>query len=43
MIAALRDRVLSIGADEADSSELGFRKRLLVSYGLTEVPDRIAP
>jgi len=38
MIAALRDRVLSIGADEADSSELRFRKRLLVGISLLILP-----
>jgi adenylate cyclase len=38
MIAALRDRVLSIGADEADSSELRFRKRLLVGIALFILP-----
>jgi adenylate cyclase len=38
MIAALRDRVLSIGADEADSSELRFRKRLLVGIALLILP-----
>ena len=38
MIAALRDRVLSIGADGADSSELRFRKRLLVGIALLILP-----
>ena len=38
MVAALRDRVLSIGADEADSSELRFRKRLLVGISLLILP-----
>ena len=38
MIAALRDRVLSIGADEADSSELRFRKRLLVGISILILP-----
>jgi adenylate cyclase len=38
MIAALRDRVLSIGADRADSSELRFRKRLLVGIALFILP-----
>jgi guanylate cyclase len=38
MIAALRDRVLSIGADAADSSELRFRKRLLVGIALLILP-----
>jgi adenylate cyclase len=38
MIAALGDRVLSIGADAADSSELRFRKRLLVGIALFILP-----
>ena len=38
MVAALRDRVLSIGADEADSSELRFRKRLLVGISILILP-----
>jgi guanylate cyclase len=38
MFAALRDRVLSIGADRADSSELRFRKRLLVGIALLILP-----
>jgi len=38
MIAALRDRVLSVGTDEADSSELRFRKRLLVGISLLILP-----
>ncbi|MFL6045725.1 MAG: adenylate/guanylate cyclase domain-containing protein [Propionibacteriaceae bacterium] len=38
MIAALGDRVLSIGADFADSSELRFRKRLLVGIALFVLP-----
>ena len=38
MIAALADRVLSIGADDADSSELRFRKRLLVGIALLVLP-----
>src|SRR5918997_3607283 len=38
MIAALRDRVLSIGADETDSSDLRFRKRLLVGIALLILP-----
>src|SRR5919106_3835344 len=37
-MAALRDRVLSIGADEADSSDLRFRKRLLVGIALLILP-----
>jgi adenylate cyclase len=38
MIAALGDRVLSIGAGSADSSELRFRKRLLVGIALFILP-----
>ena len=38
MIAPLRDRVLSIGADSADSSDLRFRKRLLVGIALLILP-----
>src|ERR671915_52723 len=38
MSAALRDRLLSIGADEADSSDLRFRKRLLVGIALLILP-----
>ena len=38
MIAALRDRVLSIGADWTDSSDLRFRKRLLVGIALFILP-----
>jgi guanylate cyclase len=38
MIAALRDRVLSLGADEADASELRFRKRLLVGISVLILP-----
>ena len=38
MIAALRERVLSIGADPADSSELRFRKQLLVGIALLILP-----
>ena len=34
----LLDRILSIGADEADSSELRFRKRLLVGIALLILP-----
>jgi hypothetical protein len=37
MIAALRDR-LSIGTDQADSSNLRFRKRLLVGIALFILP-----
>jgi guanylate cyclase len=37
-MATLRDRVLSIGADEADSSDLRFRKRLLVGIALLILP-----
>src|ERR687895_941685 len=38
MITALRDRVLSIGADRTDSSELRFRKRLLVGIAVFILP-----
>ena len=38
MFAALRDRALSIGADPADSSDLRFRKRLLVGIALLILP-----
>src|ERR671919_1819268 len=38
MIAALQDRILSIGADGADSSDLRFRKRLLVGIALFILP-----
>jgi adenylate cyclase len=38
MIAALQDRVLSIGGDEADSSDLRFRKRLLVGIAILILP-----
>jgi adenylate cyclase len=38
MIAALRDHLLSIGEDEADSSDLRFRKRLLVGIALFILP-----
>ena len=38
MIAALGDRVLSIGAGSADSSELRFHKRLLVGIALFILP-----
>jgi guanylate cyclase len=38
MIAGLRDRLLSIGADPADSPELRFRKRLLVGIALFILP-----
>ncbi|MGH2573558.1 MAG: adenylate/guanylate cyclase domain-containing protein [Actinomycetota bacterium] len=38
MFAALRDRLLSIGADRADSPELRFRKRLLVGIALFILP-----
>ena len=38
MIAALGDRVVSIGADGTDSSELRFRKRLLVGIALFILP-----
>ena len=38
MIADLGDRVLSIGADSADTSELRFRKRLVVGIALLVLP-----
>jgi adenylate cyclase len=38
MLAAVADRVLSIGADPADSSELRFRKGLLVGIALFILP-----
>ncbi|HEV2907047.1 MAG TPA: hypothetical protein VGZ50_07025, partial [Actinomycetota bacterium] len=38
MITALRDRVLSIGADPTDSSDLRFRKRLLVGIAIFILP-----
>ena len=38
MIAALGDRIVSIGAHSADSSELRFRKRLLVGIALFILP-----
>src|SRR5919106_4777502 len=38
MIAALQDHILSIGADGADSSDLRFRKRLLVGIALLILP-----
>jgi adenylate cyclase len=38
MIAGLRDRLLSIGADGDDSPELRFRKRLLVGISLFILP-----
>jgi adenylate cyclase len=38
MIAALRERVLSIGADHADPTDLRFRKRLLVGIALFILP-----
>ena len=38
MIAALRERVLLIGADESDPSELRFRKRLLVGIAVLILP-----
>ena len=38
MIAALRERALGIGADPADSSDLRFRKRLLVGIALLILP-----
>jgi adenylate cyclase len=38
VLAALADRVLSLGADPADSSELRFRKRLLVGIAILILP-----
>jgi adenylate cyclase len=38
MIATLRERVLSIGADPTDSSDLRFRKRLLVGIAILILP-----
>jgi adenylate cyclase len=38
MIATLREHLLSIGADRADSSDLRFRKRLLVGVALIILP-----
>src|SRR5918999_1039461 len=38
MIAALQERVLSIGADASDSSDQRFRKRLLVGIALLILP-----
>jgi adenylate cyclase len=38
MITALRDRVLSIGVDPTDSSDLRFRKRLLVGIAIFILP-----
>jgi adenylate cyclase len=38
MIVALRERVLSLGADASDSSDLRFRKRLLVGIALLILP-----
>jgi adenylate cyclase len=38
MLAALLDRALSIGADPGDSSDLRFRKRLLVGIALLILP-----
>jgi adenylate cyclase len=38
VFAALADRILSIGADSADSSQLRFRKRLLVGIALLILP-----
>ncbi|HYZ18299.1 MAG TPA: adenylate/guanylate cyclase domain-containing protein [Gaiellaceae bacterium] len=37
-MAGFRDRVLSIGADASDSSDLRFRKRLLVGIALLILP-----
>src|SRR5687768_7473088 len=38
MTAALQDRILSIGADPTDSSDLRFRKRLLVGIAVLILP-----
>jgi adenylate cyclase len=38
MVAALRDRVLSIGADPRDTADERFRKRLLVGVALVILP-----
>jgi len=38
VIAGLTDRLLSIGADEADPSDLRFRKRLLVGTAVLVLP-----
>jgi adenylate cyclase len=38
MIATLGDRLLSIGSDEDDSSDLRFRKRLLVGIAILILP-----
>jgi adenylate cyclase len=38
MIATLRDRVLSIGADPSDATDERFRKRLLVGIALVILP-----
>lgn len=38
MTAALRDRVLSIGADPRDTADERFRKRLLVGVALVILP-----
>jgi adenylate cyclase len=38
MIAALRDRVLAIGADPSDTADERFRKRLLVGIALVILP-----
>ena len=38
MFASLQDRVLSIGADPSDSSDLRFRKRLLVGIAVLILP-----
>ncbi|HEV3473039.1 MAG TPA: adenylate/guanylate cyclase domain-containing protein [Actinomycetota bacterium] len=38
MVAAVRDNLLSIGADSADSSDLRFRKQLLVGIAIFILP-----
>ena len=42
MAGGLRDRVLSIGADQSDSTDLRFRKRLLVGISLLILPVSLA-
>jgi guanylate cyclase len=42
MVETLRERALSIGADPADSSDLRFRKRLLVGIAILLLPAAFA-
>jgi adenylate cyclase len=42
MVETLRERALSIGADPADSSDLRFRKRLLVGIAILLLPAALA-